>query len=419
MEKKQSFIGSLLNFRGNQRVCVYTQALWGIPFALYSPFVSMYMYALGLREIQIGTIASVSLAMQMVTSLLGGVLIDKFGRRVTLFIADIVAWGIPCLIWAFAQSFEWFIFAVIFNGFNLVAGNANRCLMSEDSDPSTFVEMNAWLSTAGLIAVFFAPIAGFCVNHFDLIPTQRILYIISFFMMSAKYIVCYIFSKETSIGLVKINENKNVPIYKMLLNYGKSFKKIFSSRAILLTLGIMIFSQITGTFYGNFFSLYVTNSIGISADWIAYFPIIRAIISLFFYFNIQKFLSRLPIFTPILIGCGVIILGHLFLIYASFSSYFHVFVVLSVLLDALGIALVAPRKDSLIFLVVHKEDRAKISALLSVLTVGISIPFGYISGVLAKLNELLPFVAIIIGYIIIAGLGIVFMNLQRKDKIIL
>jgi len=45
---KHPLIHTLKNLRGNARACVYTEPLWGIPFNLYSPYISVYMIALGM-----------------------------------------------------------------------------------------------------------------------------------------------------------------------------------------------------------------------------------------------------------------------------------------------------------------------------------------------------------------------------------
>lgn len=71
-------LGSL---KGNQRACVVTEPFWAIPYYLFLPFASVYMSAVGLSDLQIGTIASISLAMQFIWGLLFGALIDKSGIR--------------------------------------------------------------------------------------------------------------------------------------------------------------------------------------------------------------------------------------------------------------------------------------------------------------------------------------------------
>ena len=95
----------LFNLKGNAKPCLLTEPLWGIPINLYPPFVMLFMYALGLGDVEIGIILSVGLASQVVFAFVGGVLTDKFGRRRTTFVAEFFAWSIPALLWAFSQNF--------------------------------------------------------------------------------------------------------------------------------------------------------------------------------------------------------------------------------------------------------------------------------------------------------------------------
>src|SRR4030095_7116247 len=99
---------TLRKLKGNPRVTVLTEIMFGIPYNLFAPFISVYMLALGVTDQQIGTIASLGLVVQVFSALLSGAIVDKFGRRWTLFIADMLSWSVPCLIWAFAQDIRYF-----------------------------------------------------------------------------------------------------------------------------------------------------------------------------------------------------------------------------------------------------------------------------------------------------------------------
>lgn len=61
MKKHHPMVDTLLNLEGNPRACVYTEPLWGIPFNLYAPYVSIYMYSLGVNDVQIGLITSIGM----------------------------------------------------------------------------------------------------------------------------------------------------------------------------------------------------------------------------------------------------------------------------------------------------------------------------------------------------------------------
>ena len=74
------------SLEGNQRALVVMEPLWSVPYNLFTPFLSVYMVAIGLTGPQIGTTVSVGLAMQLVWALLSGAITDKYGRRRTMLV---------------------------------------------------------------------------------------------------------------------------------------------------------------------------------------------------------------------------------------------------------------------------------------------------------------------------------------------
>ena len=104
-----SLIVTLRSLTGNPRGCVYTEPLWGIPYNLIAPYASVYMEALGLSDKDIGIVISVSWGFQVLYVLLSGAITDKVGRRRTTLIFDILLGSVPAVLWAFAQSFWWFL----------------------------------------------------------------------------------------------------------------------------------------------------------------------------------------------------------------------------------------------------------------------------------------------------------------------
>jgi MFS family permease len=72
--------------------------MFGIPYNLYATYASVYILKLGLTDAQIGLTISVGLAMQILGALLGGPITDKFGRRKTTLIFDLLAWSVPTFL---------------------------------------------------------------------------------------------------------------------------------------------------------------------------------------------------------------------------------------------------------------------------------------------------------------------------------
>ena len=74
-------IRTLFGLKGNPRSCIWLEPLWGIPYNLYLPYVTLFMTRLGMTPADIGLITSVTLVSQMISAILSGVLADKLGRR--------------------------------------------------------------------------------------------------------------------------------------------------------------------------------------------------------------------------------------------------------------------------------------------------------------------------------------------------
>ncbi|MCL2815797.1 MAG: MFS transporter, partial [Oscillospiraceae bacterium] len=210
--KSHPLFETLVNLRGNPRLCVYTEPLWGIPYYLLAPFIALYMSKLGVSDVQIGVIATVTMVFQMIFSFVSGPITDKFGRRKATFFSDTLSWSIPTLIWAFAQNFWWFLAAALLFSVNMIASNSWQCLLVEEAEQNKLVYIFTWLTICGLVSGFAAPLSGALVRQYTVVPVMRILYLVAFAMMTVKFFVLYIHSSETPQGRIRLEETRGVSL---------------------------------------------------------------------------------------------------------------------------------------------------------------------------------------------------------------
>ncbi|HZJ83045.1 MAG TPA: MFS transporter [Clostridia bacterium] len=412
--KQHPLINTLINLKGNQRACVYTEPLWGIPFNLYAPYATLYMYALGVKDQQIGLLLTIGMIFQVVASLFGGIATDKLGRRKCTFIFDIISWSIPPLIWTFSQNFWWFLIATIFNSMWQITNNSWNCLLVEDGPPKLLVDIYTWCTISGLLSVFFAPLAGVLMSRVSLVPSMRILYGFAFLMMTAKFIILVVYSKETKQGLRRMEETKDQKVLEMLAGYKDVFMIILRNPATRTILVIMTLINITAMISTNFFGLYINKNLLIPEQYIAVFPIIRALVMLIFIFTVQAAINRLP-FKPVMAaGAGLYILANVVLLLAKPRGYG--FIVIYMLCESFAHALLVPRKDSLLVLFVDPQERARILGLIFVIVIGISSPFGWISGRLSQANRMFPFIFNILLYVVCAIFVLYSKALTQHDR---
>ena len=350
-------INTLRNLKGNVRACVYTEPLWGIPFNLYTPYVSIYMLALGLSDVQIGLIVTISLVLQIGSSLLGGVVTDKLGRRKTTFIFDTISWSIPCLIWAVAQNFTFFLVAAVINSLWRMTMTSWTCLLVEDADPAFLVDIYSWIYISGLMAGFFAPIAGVLIGVFSLVPTMRALFLFAFVLMTIKFAVLYHFSTETQRGLIRMKESVNQSLFMLIRQYRGVLGQILRAPQTLYTIGIMLVISTCSTISSTFWAILVTRRILIPAQNIVVYPFVRSAIMLIFFFVVVPRVRNLPFRNPMLIGFGGFMLSQVVLVLVPEKSYLLLLV--STFLEACSMATINPQVDRMLVLTVDEQERAR------------------------------------------------------------
>ncbi|MGZ9164505.1 MAG: MFS transporter [Anaerolineales bacterium] len=410
--KNHSLITTLKSLTGNPRGCVYTEPLWGIPFNLYAPYVSIYMVALGLSDRQIGLIVSISWSFQIVLALLSGVVTDKLGRRRTTLIFDILAWSVPALISAFAQNFWYFLAAGVINGVWQITRNSWTCLLVEDADQSQLVDIYTWIHIANQLVGFVAPLAGLLISIFTLVPTVRGLYVFAAIMFTLKASVTYLMTQETRQGKVRMHETRHQSIMSVLREYGSVLQDLLRTPQTLYTAGIMLIISISNVITGSFWGIIVTEKLHIPAQNLALFPFVKSAVMLFFFFMVMPRFNKMHFKLPLVIGFLGFIVSQLLLITAPDRGY--LFLIMSVFLEACCFATIYPLMDQMVVLTIDPKERARIQSILYVGIILITSPFGWIAGNLSGLDKSLPFILNIALFGIGAALAYLAGNAAQK-----
>jgi len=387
---RHPFIQTLLSLKGNARGCVFTEPLWGIPFNLYAPYVSVYMLTLGLTDVQIGLLASVGLGFQVFTALISGAITDKLGRRRATFIFDVLSWSVPTLIWAIAQNFWYFLIAAVVNSLWRVTMNSWSCLLVEDTDPDLLVDVYSLIYISGQVVAFFAPLAGLLISTFSLVPTVRGLFFFACIMMTIKFWATNALTSETRQGLVRIEETRRQNLLEMLSEYRGVLGKILRAPATLVTLGLMLVISIFTTVNGAFWAILATEHIHIPQQHLAIYPFARSSVMLLFFFLAMPRVRNLHFRNPMLVGYALFIAGQLLLINIPEKNY--ALLLVSVLLETCAVPLTGTLMDKMVVITVDPAERARILAILYVIVIIFTSPFGWIAGQLSTQDRTFPFI---------------------------
>lgn len=389
MKQRHPLVESLLAARGNPRACMYTEPLWGIPFNLFSPFASVYMLTLGMTDRSLGLLASVGLGLQIVTSLLGGPITDKFGRKRATLIFDILSWSVPTAIWALAQNPAWFYAAALFNSLLRITMTSWTCLFIEDAPRAKVVHFWTWVHIAGIVAGVFTPVAGLLIERFTLVPTMRAIYAFAFLSMTAKFIVLNVYADETRQGKLRMEETDATPIHRLAGESLRYLPKIFASRGTVIAIAMLAIHAIYVTVRGTFFAVLLTEGLAFPVGAVGLFPALRSLIILLVFFVVIPRLHQDRYVRYLLIGFVTTIVSLILLVIAPVRGY--ALATIATVVEALGAALLAPYLEGLITNAVDPHHRARILAVANTFVLLVASPSGWIAGVLSEKNKAYPF----------------------------
>lgn len=392
-KKRHPLVQTLFELRGNPRACVFTEPMWGLSMNLCLPYISVYMLTFGMNDVEVGIISSIYMFSQMLCAFLSGILIDRMGRRLSTAVFDIIAWSLPCLIWASSQGFWFFAVAALLNGAMKITTVSWDCLLVEDAPKDRITHIYSWVLIAGNMSALFAPISSVLVAKLTLAPAMRILFINAFVIMTAKVIILYKSSTETAMGRVRREQTRGKSLDEMLLGYKNAVKKIFSSKGTKFAIIISILVEIVGMIGSTFWQIIVSKRIGMPDTLLPIFPMAKSIISIFIFFTIITNVKQTAMKRAMYAGFASTIISCLLLISIKDAGLWgYIIQSLSLVFEALGMSMLHTLRESLVAIHADPEERSGIMALLQMVVMLVSVPFGYISGVLSDISRALPFV---------------------------
>jgi hypothetical protein len=187
-------------------------------------------------------------------------------------------------------------------------------------------------------------------------------------------------------------------------------RQVLRTPATLFTLGILLTMNTATTVNNTFWAILVTQRIGIPEAHLALYPFARSVIMLAFFFLAMPVIKEMRFRNPMMVGFGLLALSQIILITIPEKSYLLLLV--STLLEACSYATVSTQIDRMIVVTTDAQERARIMALLFLVVIVFTSPFGWIAGRLSEINRTLPFLLNIGLYVI--GAALVFLAARQQ-----
>ena len=404
------------SIEGNSRIA-FLELFFTIPQAMYIGYMTLYMLELGVTLTQVGIITSLGLGVQIFFVLISPFITDKLGRRHTTMIFDFVCWCVALIIWAAAQNVYFFVVAAVVHATMRIPAVSWQCLMLEDSHPSVRVNIFNFVHLCSIIGGFFAPVGALLVNKLELVPAMRIMLAFCFICKLTHNTVRYFTTTETEIGRQKMLEMKGVGLWASMRIYLPVLKRIVTNRGLIIAISLRSLDFAQLTIRQTFLAVLVINRLGFPNESMAVFQTVNAIVMLLVLLFISPLLARFTRRWPISLG----ILFHLaatVVLLLSPSTQNYPLLILSAILIALGTGIASPRINALAANMVLNEDRSVANAIMGGLNLLLTLPFGYLGGILSGLDARLPFLMTLIIFLVcLLMLHIAELSENRKQAL--
>lgn len=374
--------------QGNSRGCLTFEPFFLIPYSMFSTYATLYMYELGLTELNIGWITTIGLIVQVLSSLLSGYLTDRMGRKRAILYFDLLSWSLATLLWAFSQNLWFFVAAAIINGFQRVPHIAFYCLIVEDTRPSDRTYVFTLLQIIGVIGGLFAPLGGLLVNQYGMVTGMRIMYVIAFLFMTFQFIGRQLTTRETEAGIRKRQETRELGLRESMVEYGGAFRELGTDRNLLLIFGVYILFNFQATLKTTYLSLYMADYLRIDSGIISLFPAVSSVIMLVTLWLLMPKIPDQAAHNAMMAGFGLSAVSNVMLVVYPSSSL--LWIGLSTILAAVGLMISSPYLEAAVQNAIDDDKRAKVFSMLSVLILLFTAPAGIIGGWAYKLDPRIP-----------------------------
>jgi MFS family permease len=409
--KRIPFLANIMEsmgmLKGNTRISVMFEPMWGIPFVLYRFYLSLYMMEYGVTPSQIGYLISVGYLSGILFAMLGGVITNRLGRKKTTMIFDMIAWPGSMLIYLFANSFWMFALATLVNSsFWIASVSFNMMIVEGASGRERAVAFN-FINIVNIASGVIVPLAGLVIAAFGVSTGERIFLAFAAISMSTMMILRNRFYTETETGKKILAEKQECTVRELIAQAlpHRAAGTLAGNPAALAVVCVIILFNVFITVGGVgslYFAPYMTETAGLDKSVVSLlggaYSAVLLIIFLFVNPAISRRETTFNLVTGLLLQAAALIL----LILAPGGGMAPA--LLAVAVFAVGFGIFKPFLDALLAEYSEGMDRASLYSLVNTILCAGTAVMGAVSGLLLAVNPRAIYYASLILVLVCAGI---------------
>lgn len=393
--KKQRMLSDLPR---NAKYTILGQLPWGLFCKILLFYAPLYMKAMGLNEIQIGSISTIGLFFSFLWQIVASPVSNKFGRKRTLLIFDLICWSAAMFIWAFAKNYWYFVAAAVINAAVKVSGVAYFCLLTEDTKPEKRAKALGIVNVVNNAPGLLMPIAGLAIARFGIIPAMKFWYFVGGIVVTCGFIFRNAMITETSAGLEIMKKNSEVKLSASIRKGFTQVKNSFANKEFTSIFWIYILTNLI--FAANFIQvIYLKESLGFDEKALALTQVIAALTYLM-YLGVLPLIKSgkdKKILTASLYS-GVI--GAILFIAVPKGNL--IFMLVAMVVTTIGNFVSITYRDAVLMNSVGKLEKADTYSSVQIISGIACTPVGWLVGLGYTYNPLVPFVGVALLFLIAA-----------------
>jgi MFS family permease len=380
---------------GNARLLVLTEPCWSIPFGWFATYTVLYMQSLKLTKLDIGWVTFLFVFAQIPATIVGGYIADHWGRKKTVMWFDLICWGLPLLIWLFAQTKRDFIIAAVINGFSWMVIPAWLCLFAEDTPPEKTTNSFGFLYIVFFLSGLFVPVGGYLVARFGTELGCRMMYGLAIITVAIGLVIRWRHLKEPAKNVTSnLSQTMELGWQNSITEYLAAIKYGWQNPTLRILFLVGCIGGLQYTIWTTFQPLYLTDVKGLqfSQAIISWLPPVTGVTMIFIILLIIPRVSATRLKSFLQYSYGLIVVSSIIFLLAPAGKF--LILILFAFFSAVGVGILSPLRDGFVMNNL-KEDRyrAKVLAVSGLAALLVSPPGGPIGAYFYTVHPKLPFIA--------------------------
>jgi MFS family permease len=380
----------------NARVGIASLPIWSVFWGLVYFYSPLYMKELGLDEVAIGIVNTVSLLFAFLCFLIASPITNKLGRKRTTLIFDLLSWTAPMLLWAVSRNVWFFLAAGVINAFSKVTSISWNCIITEDEEKEKVPRIFAFVSLINSAIGVFAPFAGFFIARFGLVPSMRALYAIGAVCMTAMFVVRNSFLAETKAGARIMSGHGGDTILEGFRKYLRLLSRLRGDGKFLLLAVVFVATNFITTL--NVFQvIFLAEELSFSRGAISIVPFAVAVANVAAFFLVAPRFGKRRSESALLAFIACNFAASLLFLAIPEKNLAAMLAVMAA--NGASNFLMAAYRESVFMNSQGEDEKADMYAAVQTLTMLLCIPAGYLGGLLYRIGPRTPFALVSVLYL--------------------